>query len=145
MPIQLRPEEAPLTEVLQGRCRVLGNKNPNFLSHTLLHAAEVWEGKKKDRKFMFFGYFWVHAWQLARRKFIFIFKLSWISGTGGLGDMKLTYGTRLPGTIFRTRKADKVIIFLFIFPFFFSVSFHFRILYKKSSKIEEICRFSLLL
>nr|GMD45119.1 ethylene-responsive transcription factor WRI1-like isoform X2 [Ipomoea batatas] len=30
-----------------------------------------------------------------------------LQGTGGPGDMKLTYGTRLPGITFRTRKEDK--------------------------------------
>ena len=42
------------------------------------------------------------------------------TGTDGLGDMKLTFGTRVPGITFRTRKDDKVILlFLFFFFFFF--------------------------
>ena len=40
------------------------------------------------------------------------------TGTDGLGDMKLTFGTRVPGITFRTRKDDKVIL-LFLFFFFF--------------------------
>ena len=36
------------------------------------------------------------------------------SGIDGLGGLKLTYGTRAPGTTFRTRKDDKVILLLFM-------------------------------
>ena len=55
------------------------------------------------------------------------------TGTDGLGDMKLTFGTRVPGITFRTRKDDKVILLFF---FFFMKNYN---CYMNNERTKEIC------
>ena len=101
--------------------KITTQRNARMATHqlALLGEAQFTEESQGDPSLislLSIFFFFLNGFSFACIIFLFLHQKT--TGTDGLGDMKLTFGTRVPGITFRTRKDDKVIL-LFLFYFIF--------------------------